>query len=224
MNTEAQALEYPVKATEEVADRRVSVDVGAHLLAQHLDGDSRAFAALVERYRAPIYGYLLRSGVSEAVADDLFQETFLRVHLSAARFRADSSFKTWLFTIAANLMRSHYRRQKVRRILVSWWKPSTSDGGVDGAPDVQAFDPPDDALPQDLQMEADDDMAWLSDELAKLPQRWRQAIILTKVEEMTLEEAAAVMSVPTTSIKTWVHRGRQALAKARLRLPSGEQQ
>ena len=103
------------------AQRPRELDEGAEMLARHVEGDPRAFGELMDRYGTPVYAYLHRSGVRKPAADDLFQETFLRVHRSARRYDPAHAFTTWLFTIANNLVRSHWRKQKVRRITVGLW-------------------------------------------------------------------------------------------------------
>ena len=84
------------------------------LMAQSRRGDHRAFALLVRRYEAPLYGYLHRMLQNGADAEDAFQETFLRVYRNLHRFRPDSRFKPWVYPIAANLARDRLRARKRR--------------------------------------------------------------------------------------------------------------
>src|SRR3954452_21539315 len=84
------------------------------LLAAYRDGDRLSFATLVERYQRELFHFLVRFLGDRAAAEDIFQETFLQVHQSAAQFDPERRFRPWLFTIAANkardLMRSQSRR------------------------------------------------------------------------------------------------------------------
>ena len=73
-----------------------------------------AFEILFERYRAPLYNFLLRQGADEARADDLFQVTFFKVFRALATFREEARFKTWLYTIAINTVNDE-RRSALRR-------------------------------------------------------------------------------------------------------------
>src|SRR5262245_41008130 len=73
-----------------------------------------AFEVLFERYRGPLYNFLLRQGASESLADDLFQTAFLKAYRAIGAFREDARFKTWLFTIATNVLQDS-RRSVVRR-------------------------------------------------------------------------------------------------------------
>ncbi|MFO0749606.1 MAG: sigma-70 family RNA polymerase sigma factor [Myxococcota bacterium] len=180
-------------------------DWGAALLARHVAGDALAFPELVERFKGPVFGFFRRSVPPEA-ADDLFQETFLRVHKDAARYEPRRPFRVWLFTIAHNLLKSHHRRRVVRRVLVDWWV-----GGPDGKP----MDPADTAPRPEEAPATRQSMRWLEGALQALPERPRQALLLTQLEGLSLEEAAGVLGAPVATVKTWVHRGRQALAAAR---------
>jgi len=180
-------------------------DPGAGLLARHLAGDAAAFPALVRAYQSAIYGFLRRS-VDPAAADDLFQETFMRVHKDAGRYEPRRPFRVWLFTIAHNLVRSHHRRRVVRRVLVDWWV---------GGPDARPLEPADHGPGPDEQTVTRERVRWLEAALLRLPERLRQALVLTQLEGLSMEEAAAVLGAPVATIKTWVFRGRHELAAAR---------
>ncbi len=98
------------------------------LLVAYRTGDRAAFAALVERYRNDLVQFLHRFLSSRAAAEDVFQDAFLQVHLSADSFDADRRFKPWLYTIAANKARDFHRKRK-RRAAASLSAPV---GGADG--------------------------------------------------------------------------------------------
>lgn len=182
------------------------------MLARHVAGDTTAFGELVELFGPAVYGYLKRSGLSSQTADDLFQETFLRVHQSARRFEASHAFRAWLFTIAGNLVRSHLRKKRVRRILVGWWRRSPRNGD-DGEP--EPFDPADPShTGADEVADARERLRWLERALTDLPDGPREALLLTQVEGLPYGEAAEALGVPLPTVKTWVRRGRLALAGA----------
>lgn len=85
------------------------------LLQRHLDGDAGAFAALVRRYQRELFNFLVRFTGDASLAEDVFQETFLQLHLSAATFDMSKRLKPWLFTIAANKARDAIRRSSRRQ-------------------------------------------------------------------------------------------------------------
>src|SRR5215467_10514863 len=78
-------------------------------------GDRSAFAELVRRHKTPLYNFVLRLLRSPTAAEDLTQETFLRVVQRAAEFKHEARFSTWLYTIARNLCIDHGRKMKLRR-------------------------------------------------------------------------------------------------------------
>jgi RNA polymerase sigma-70 factor (ECF subfamily) len=186
-----------------------TLDPGAEILARHLDGDPRAFGELIQRFGGGVYGYLRRSGLADASADDLFQETFLRVHRSARRYDPHRPFKTWMFAIAANLVRSHFRKQKVRRVMVGWWR---GDRTRPQEPPAE-LDPPEPRVGPEQLAEDRQRLAVVEQALAGLPDGSRQALLLTQVEGLSLEEAARALDVPVATAKTWVRRGRLRLAE-----------
>jgi len=177
------------------------------LLERHRRGDPDAFPALVAAFRAPVFGYLTRCGVSAADRDDLFQEVFLRVHRAAGP-DGTSDLPTgpvapWLFTIAVNLVRSHFRKAGVRKIMTL-----DADAGSHTAASTTA---PDRAL------ESRRDLAWLEAAMQKLPLEQREALVLSSIDGLELAEIAAALEVPVDTVKTRVRRARLALAEARAR-------
>ena len=85
------------------------------LVVAYRDGTVPALRVLLERYEQELFHFLIRFAGNRASAEDLFQEAFLQVHISAGTFDATKRFKPWLFTIAANKARDHLRKQKRRR-------------------------------------------------------------------------------------------------------------
>ncbi len=81
------------------------------LLVAHREGDRDAFSQLVERYRRPVFGYLVRCGIAEADRDDLFQEIFIKIHQRAGQYDTERPLHPWLFTVVANTVRTYLRKQ-----------------------------------------------------------------------------------------------------------------
>ncbi len=185
-------------------------DEGAVMLARHLSGDRHAFAELVSAYGRPVHRFLQRTGVRPPADDDLFQETFLRVHRAAGRYDPAYPFRVWLFTIARRLAVSHHRRERLRRWL-SFWRAPAGQGEADGP---AALDPPDPGPDPERRLAASEATRSLERALAGLPEGPRQALLLTRVEGLSLEEAARVLEAPVPTVKTWIRRGRLALAAA----------
>lgn len=203
--TAAATTWEPVDAENDAPVR----DEGALLLARHVAGDRAAFAELIATFGPAVNGYLRRSGLPPQTADDLFQETFLRVHQSARRFDGSRPFRAWLFTIAGNLVRSQLRKQRVRRVMTSWWRRSRDDADA-----FEAIDPPDPTPGAERLAAARERMTWLEGALSDLKDDVRQALLLTQVQGLPYEDAAAALGVPVATVKTRVRRGRLALAES----------
>lgn len=176
-------------------------DPDADLVNPALDGDVDAFEALVRRYQRRIISLARGFTGDPADAEDLAQEVFVRVHRSLGRFRGDSLFRTWLYTIAMNVTRSHHSSRQ-RRLAV--WQDS-------GAGDVTPFDPADTSADQEASLvrrEAIDRA------LESLPADLRVAVTLRDVHGLDYKEIADAIGAPIGTVESRIFRGRQRLRVA----------
>lgn len=168
------------------------------LLVAHREGDGEAFSQLVERYRRPVFGYLVRSGVAELDRDDLFQEIFIKIHQSAHQYDAERPLHPWLFTVVANTVRTYLRRQRVRSFFV--WGP---------APDVEDVAPDAETLASTHQT-----TSWLERAIGALPMPGREVFILAAIENVPLKDIASILDMPINTVKTHVRRARMRLVQS----------
>jgi len=166
----------------------------------HAAGDRQAFPRLVEAYRAPVYSYLVRSGVSAADRDDLFQEVFIRVHRAAGSYNPGHPVAPWLFTIVANAVRNHLRSRRVRELIFR---------------DAPAVDPPDSAERGDERIETAENRAWLEGEIRRLPRAQREALLLSYLKRMPRRQIAVALGIPLNTLKTNLRRARAELVRRR---------
>jgi RNA polymerase sigma-70 factor (ECF subfamily) len=179
------------------------------LLADYLGGDREAFAALVERYRGELHGFLARFLGSNAAADDVFQETFLQVHLAASTFDRDRAFKPWLFTIAANKARDWHRRQKRRRA-ASLDAPVGSD--ADGARMVDLMEA--DAEAPEAAMESAETRDRVKGVVDGMPALYREVLQLNYFQKMSYQQISEVLGVPLGTVKSRLHAAVATFADA----------
>lgn len=172
------------------------------LLQRHLRGDRGAFAELVEIYRAPVFSYLVRTGVAAADRDDLFQDVFIKIHRAAASYDSRRPLHPWLFTIVCNTVRNHLRRQKVRRLVFT-------EGGEEAPPD-----PPDPIPDGERRAAARQTVRLLEEEIHRLPLAQREVVVLAVVQKKRLLEVASILGLNVNTVKTHLRRGRLALARA----------
>ena len=92
------------------------------LMTRYVKGDEHAFAMLFRRHADKIYRVALRNGLSQVDAEDLVQQTFVQIHQARYDYRQTGSFSSWLWTIANNLMRDNWRRNRSRRDVVQGLK------------------------------------------------------------------------------------------------------
>jgi RNA polymerase sigma-70 factor (ECF subfamily) len=161
------------------------------LLSSSLEGNQVAFDLLVDRYYDRLYGYLLRFLKDPEMAEDLLQETFLRVWRKRGEFRHIASFSTWIYTIAGNLARSEWRRRKRWRMLRLGPSDSEDEPTIQ-LPDTRAM--PDKMVEDRLAVNA------LATAIHGLPERYREVVILRDLQGMTYEEIAGIVQVPVGTV------------------------
>ena len=173
-------------------------------MARLAGGQDAALNDLMERHATPMFHFLCRMLGNEDDANDLAQETFVRVFQNRTRFRPDAKFSTWLFTIAANLARNQLRSRR-RRPHVSL--DAESDATAQTLGDTLASDQP---APGDGLL-ADERAAAVRAALAKLPEEMRDTILLVEFEDKSVAETAAILDVPHKTIESRLHRARKFL-------------
>jgi len=178
------------------------LDSDAALMARVQAGDLDAFEPLVRRYERRLFGYFLNLVEDPAAAADLAQETFIRVSRAAGRYQESGKFESWLFRIAANLVRSRQRRpdQRLPHVSLEEAPAGTRELAVRG-PEAR----PDEATWRAEVREA------LTGALPRLPLVFREAVLLRDVEGRSYREIAEMLGVEEGTVKSRAHRGRQRL-------------
>lgn len=167
------------------------------------EGDAAAFAVLVDRYKLLVYNIADRMVGADA-ADDLAQETFVRVYQGLSGFRGEARLSTWIYRIAYRLCLETLQR---RAQSASRMAPGADRaGGADGGPPAAALSVTDAGFAQAEARQA------VERGLAQLPPPYRMALTLFYLQGRRYEEIAEVMAIPLGTVKTYLHR-----AKAQLR-------
>jgi RNA polymerase sigma-70 factor (ECF subfamily) len=185
------------------------------LMTRYQRGDVGAFATLLERHRAPVYRFVRRTVGDEAgVAEDLTQETFIKVVRAAGEFERRSRFTTWLYRIARNLCLDALRRRKVRAGTTSLQAPIDGAGGDDGVPatlEDRVVDPgggPDfDAMRHDIR-----DVVEAA--VAALPVEQREVFVMREHAGVAFEEIAEITGAPLGTVKSRMRYALKALQAA----------
>ncbi|MFQ5600489.1 MAG: RNA polymerase sigma factor [Candidatus Krumholzibacteriia bacterium] len=175
------------------------------LVVATAQGEARALRVLVERWSPRVLAFLARALGSRSDAEDLAQETFLRLYRAAPRYRAEGRFSAWLFRIAGNLARQEIRKRKVRGFFLGGRQPDEQEL-LDSLPAPRHFDaagPLHDA----------ETRAALSRAIARLPERQRLAVLLRYFEEMRVRDIAEVLGTSVHAAESLLARGTRRLRR-----------
>jgi RNA polymerase sigma-70 factor, ECF subfamily len=177
----------------------------ANMVAQVKKGDQEAFEGIVDLFKDKIYRHCYRMVGNGHEAEDLAQETFLRAYRNINKYNSEFKFSTWIFRIATNLCIDRLRKKKPDYYL------DAEVPGTEGATMYSQLST-EGPLPEDVVTENEQ---WneLQAEIMKLPEKYRTAIVLKYVEDLSLEEISQIMDIPVPTVKTRIHRGREALKK-----------
>ncbi len=182
------------------------------LMKAYQQGDAEAMDTLIRRHASPLFGYLVRMTRDPTAAEDLFQETFLRVSRKRSSFSGSGPFKSWLFSIATNVALDAIRRRDRRPTEVSLDDEEPALGRV---ADLLA-----DRRPGPAAETAQNEQAALVREAVDgLPPRQRAALMLAFFEGLTYPEVARSMGCAVGTVKTQISRALVTLA-GRLPTPS----
>lgn len=186
-----------MKAAVLMAETSGATDL--ELVERHRYGDRAAFEQIYSRHADMVFNLALRMTGDEEEAADVSQETFLRVHRYCGRFRGRSSLKTWIYRVTVNCCRSRFRRNQS-------WRTRILSGAletVEQVPDTRRG-------PEDRTLARDRGES-VTDALRRLPEPFREAVVLRDLEGLTYEEIAGVLGVRIGTVRSRIARGRDRL-------------
>lgn len=184
-------------------------DPDAELMAAVARDDGEAFATLITRYQLRILR-LMRTMVNDAAtAEDLTQETFLRLYRARKRYRPTAKFSTYLYTIAGNVARNDLRRRQRKPV----FRESDAGGGRD---DSAVASPIADAAAASGSMptrriESNERAVIIRRAVETLPPRQRMALVLSRFDHLSYAEIAETMDLSTKAVKSLLSRARASL-------------
>jgi len=174
------------------------------LMEQYIDGDANAFRELYALVAPKLLGYLMRMTRQRASADDLLQQTFLKVHRARAAYVRGADPVPWIYSIAHRTFLDDARKHKraIVRVADDDQLPEVA-AGLTGESDDRRDDP---RVDPELAREA---VAALD----SLPEQQREAVVLTKLDGKSVAEAAQIAGTSVGAMKVRAHRGYEALRK-----------
>ncbi len=175
----------------------------AKIMSEVAGGDLSSFRRIVERYQSSLINYILRYTGDRAGAEDIAQEVFLRVFKAAGEYRALSSFKTWLYTIATNLCLNELRDNRIFRNSVNIFEMNES-GFISLASPRRS---------PEAETETREMSAILMKAIRSLPEQQRIALLLHKYDGFSYLEISRIMSSSVPAVESLIHRARLGLKK-----------
>lgn len=167
-------------------------------------GHDAALNDLMERHATFLFHFLCRLTGSEDDANDLAQETFVRIFKSKASYRAEQKFSTWLYAIATNLARNHFRwRSRHPNISLEAESPGTKQS-------LASTLPANSPTPKEVVLASERDQA-VREAVNKLPEEMREAIVLCEWEERSVAEVAIILETTPKAVESRLYRARQVL-------------
>jgi len=183
-----------IPADNDAADRAI--------LVRLRDGDDQALNDLMERWRKPILAYLYRTVGHYETAADLAQEVFVRVYRSRSHYRPKASASSYLFTIATNLARNHFR-----------WSKRHPEAALDSdfagriKSDHETTDPA-------ARLERDETSARVRAAVQSLPEKLRTPVILFHFNELPQSEIAKILRCSEKTVETRLYRARKMMRES----------
>jgi RNA polymerase sigma-70 factor (ECF subfamily) len=202
-------IQKPLKTTE--VSLTTSEWTDEQLVMRYREtGDQALFAELVRRYERELYSYLRRYLTDAELAEDVFQATFLQLHLKCDQFDESRTLRPWLYMIATNKAIDAQRRQK-RHKAISLQAGSREADETGRLIDMLVSEEPE---PSSRMDRAEDD-AWIQHNTEELPEHLRLVVDLVYYQGLKYREAAEVLSIPVGTVKSRLHAAISKLTEAR---------
>jgi RNA polymerase sigma-70 factor (ECF subfamily) len=188
-----ELLMHATQTSQDISD--------AELLMQHLAGQADAFAALTRRYQRELYAFLARFTGDSALAEDVFQETFLQVYQSAGSFDTSRRFRPWLYTVAINKARDALRKKRRHPAAPLDAIISSQGGRQTSYSDLMSSNIP---SPDEISVNLETRQA-VQTIVEEMPESLRQILIMSYFNELPHKEIAEALSIPVGTVKSRLH-------------------
>ena len=182
----------------------------ADVVALAQQGREPAYRELIRRYERPVFSLVYRMVRDRELAEDLTQDTFIKVLTHIEKYRSEFKFSSWLFKIANNVAIDHLRRRQLDTISMEG-SPHATSRDVAEATSFELATQTETPLQE---LEARELGSEIERAIARLRPEYRACILLRHVEDKSYEEIAATLDLPLGTVKTYIHRARHELRRA----------
>ena len=189
LSVESSKMDNPFKLTDE------------KLIARFQDGDVNAYNELVNRYKDKLLNFVFRYFNNREQAEDVVQETMIKLYTHASYYKNIAKFSTWIYTIAKNNALTELRKNKRKQTDSLWTN--------EGKPiDIEMKD-------ESLEKTVHNQIAVeeLNKYLDEIPENFRVAVVLRDFQELSYEEISKILEIPIGTIKSRINRGRIQLSE-----------
>jgi RNA polymerase sigma-70 factor (ECF subfamily) len=173
------------------------------LIFQFQKGNKHAYLELVNRYKDRLLNFIFGYVHSKESAEDIVQDTFLKLYTSADMYKEIAKFSTWIFTIAANLAKTELRKLKRRKIF------SITDMGFND----KDYEIPSESNVPENSINSKYQMKYILKAIYKLDEPFKTALILRDIQELSYEEVSNIVDISIGTVKSRINRGRLKLQK-----------
>ncbi len=174
------------------------------------EGAETAYRELIRRYQRPVFSLVYRMVRDRELAEDLVQETFIKVLNAIERYRPEFKFSSWIFKIANNAAIDHLRRKELTTLSLEGGPDATTQDQLE-ATALQLGDSSESQLEE---LEARELGTAIERAISQLRPEYRSCIILRHIEGRPYDEIADVLGLPIGTVKTYIHRARAELKEA----------
>ena len=179
--------------------------VETSVVKRALNGEEKAFAEILDRYKGPIYGLILRMVRNKEEAEDLVQEAFIKAFNALPSFNEEYAFSTWLYKIAVNNCIDYFRKKRLATFPLD--KPIMSKNG-----EIKREFSDTGSTPEH-RMLSSERTTMIDQAIDTLPEKYRIVIILRHKEDRAYEEIAEILEIPLGTVKARIFRAREMLKR-----------
>ena len=188
--------------SEQTSSRKQDDD---RLIARALQGDQKAYEALLVRHRKAIFHVVQKIVRDREEAQDLVQETFMKAFSALASYRSEYRFSTWLYKIGANCAIDFVRKKRIEALSLD--KPiETKDGQIE-------LELPDHSWNPEQTLVRKQKLKSIDEAIDSLPEKYREVIIFRHRDDKSYEEIAGILETPVGTVKARIFRARELLKK-----------
>ncbi len=173
------------------------------LIARFQDGDEQSYIELVKRYKDRLINFVFRLVNDRDQAEDIIQDTMLKLYTHKHYYKSIAKFSTWIYTIAGNFAKTELRKKKTRKV--------TNNSQL--GPEDRDYDPPsNDPNPEKL-VESEFINTKILEAIEKLPEHFKVVTVLRDIEKLPYDEISNIVDVPLGTVKSRINRARIQLQK-----------